>query len=814
MSIEHTLIARAKPQILAARLNAIIEEEAGKGCAFDISPTPVALEPRYRFISQASDLINEGLDYDYIVETLPPPYELCCLQIWISPEESFSWFKSERFLKHLQKISHRVRLEISGNKTNIQMRIWVYRKDLPIILTSFQSQFERCELSSTPANSSNFDTWRDTLFMDFFPPPPYSDLLTQSNELKVTPFQSLICAMMEIEPPVLGFYQAVFQPVSPEHDWHRNIQILLDLQYALKLYTGIQVPQRYLQQAPSGDLRQMTSELETKAHNDKPFYFVAVRLGVTTCGERGYSHLNSLSTYVNLFQHGGRPLNYLTENDYRSTLSEQQVVEMLAHGTTHRPGFLVNSSELSGFVHLPPAEILEYRNPPLSVLETLPVRNECLLTGTPIGTNNYAGVEQPVCIPLEIRPRSIHTIAKPDQGKSTLMGHMILDDIEKGMGVAVIDPHGDLIEDLLRLIKKKDVERTIYLDPGNPDYVPLWNPLNKSPGQSISRTADNLVAAFKTVVTGWGDRLEHLLRNGLFGLLQLPGSTFLDLANLLRRKTDESKRLQREILEVVDNEMAYQFWRNDFSTYSREALGPPMHKLSKLLLSDRSSLMLSQPENLIDFRMIMDSGKILLVNLSTIGPEEREILGCFILSLLHLTALGRSDILIDDRKQFHIHVDEAHRFITEALEDLIFEARKFGVSLNLTHQHLSQFDARKIGALSSVGTTLIMNVDAKDARHLIKDLQDRVTEKDIITLEKGHGIARIGTDIVRFETPGKLEIPQQHNKEAILTNSFRYYYRPVHVIRQSIRKKANSYSLPIYPLSSGQSAEKFEYEEF
>jgi len=159
-------------------------------------------------------------------------------------------------------------------------------------------------------------------------------------------------------------------------------------------------------------------------------------------------------------------------------------------------------------------------------------------------------------------------------------------------------------------------------------------------------------------------------------------------------------------------------------------------------------------------------------------------------------------------------VDEAHRFITEALEDLIFEARKFKVSLHLAHQKLSQFDTRKIGALSSAGTTIIMNVDAKDARYLIKDLQDRVTEKDMITLEKGHGIARIGTDIVRFETPGKLEIPQHHNKDAILANSFRYYYRPARIIRQMIRKKTHPNGRPVYPLSSGASIEAFEYDEF
>jgi hypothetical protein len=200
----------------------------------------------------------------------------------------------------------------------------------------------------------------------------------------------------------------------------------------------------------------------------------------------------------------------------------------------------------------------------------------------------------------------------------------------------------------------------------------------------------------------------------------------LDLSDLLRRKTDNSNRIRKKILGVVDNRTAHQFWENDFDRYSNEALDPPKHKLSKLLVSGTVSLMLSQPENRIELRKIMDEGMVLLVNLSTIGSEVREILGCFILSLFHLSALGRSETAMENRKQFHIYADEAHRFLTEALEDLIAETRKFGVSLTLAHHYLSQFSTKQADALSSVATTIIMNVDAKDARHLTKDLRQLV----------------------------------------------------------------------------------------
>ena len=819
MSIEQALIARAKPQLLTARLQNILQGEFNKGCRPDIVTTPVALEPSYSPFTKTPESMTGPDECDFIIEPTPPGCELVRAQIWISPEEEFGWLKSELFIKSLSSVSHRVAFEIIGNKEKIQMRLLLHQRDLPLIQTAFRGQFTRCELSyksNDPFGKLAPDLWNDAIFLDYFPPPPYSELLTRPDELKVSTYPMLIAALMEIESPAIGFYQALMQPVAPVHNWHQNVQELLDILYSQKLVNGLQGQQRHLQQAPSGDLRQMVLEVETKAHNDKPFFCAAIRLGVVSAGKHGPFHLMALSTFANLFQHGGRPLNYVTEAEHKKVLSPKNIIDMFTVGSVYRPGFLVNSSELAGFIHIPPADLLEHRQPPVDFLTTLPLRNDNLSTGTPIGTCEYAGVESQVCIPSETRTRSTHLISKSGQGKSTTMSHMILDDIEKGCGVAVLDPHGDLVEDLIYLIKEEHVERTIYFNPGHPDYVPLWNPLKRNPGQSLSRTAENLVAAIKAVVTGWGDRLEHLLRNGLHGLLPLPQSTLSDLSNLLRKGSAESDRLSKAILDVVDNESIYQFWKEDFSRYSDEALGPPKHKLSKLLASDTVSLMLSQPENLIDFRHIMDKGMILLVNLSTIGPEIREILGCFMLSLLHITALGRSDIARSARKQFHVHVDEAHRFITDSLEDLIAETRKFGVGLTIAHQYFSQFGTKKIDALSSVGTTIIMNVDTKDARYLTKDLQTKVKYEDLIKLEVTEAIARIGTDIVKIKKPGPLSIPEHNFKEAIIKRSHQLYYKPANMIKDQLRRKNRRWDQPFSSLGNDtyKNLGEFVYEEF
>jgi hypothetical protein len=303
--------------------------------------------------------------------------------------------------------------------------------------------------------------------------------------------------------------------------------------------------------------------------------------------------------------------------------------------------------------------------------------------------------------------------------------------------------------------------------------------------------------------------------------MHLPNGTFLDISDLLRNKSDESKILRREILKVVTNESVQQFWLHDYEKYGKDDLGPPKNKLSKLLVSGTVSLMLSQPESRFKFRRIMDEGMILLVNLSTVG-SMREILGCFILSMLHLTALSRSDLPIRDRKQFHIHCDEAHRFMTDALEDLIAETRKYACSLTLSHQYLSQFGQRKTDAFSSVGSTIIFNVDRRDAQYLTKDLRGLAEVDDLISLEVGNAIARIGTDIVRLKTRPPLAVPHPNFRDRIIEESRRKYYKPVHEVQRWVRRRRDRWRQPFSSLVPGPSGvgepdsvvEELAYDEF
>jgi len=811
MPVEDALIRQAQPYMLAAKAKSIIQKEITKGCEPFIYPNPVEIEPVYVPFGVLKDnpVICNLAKYPEILDWTR-------LQIWISPHQKFDWNKSELFLKQLQSLRHRIGFEITGNEERIYLYFLCKRDDVHLIKGAFRGEFEFCELSTSDFLwKSCSEKGQDIVFNDYFPFPPYSHLLTRPDEIKISPFRAIVSCLSDIASPSFGIFQALFQPVSHCNNWHRNIQALLDFEYQIKLLSNMNALQRYQQQSPSGDLHQMASNMVFKAHNDKPFFATALRVAVAGKETINKQHLNTLSSIVNLFQHGGRPLDFITHEDYFSKFDLKQIKEMFLHGITYRPGFLLNSQELSSIVHIPSFGQDEPRGLPVDILVNLPMETTSLSTGTKIGSCPYAGVLIPVCIPDKIRGRHTHLIGRSGMGKTCLLEHMILDDAKNGHGVAVIDPHGDLVEKLIDLIPEQLVDRIIYFNPGDIAWIPLWNPLARLQGQEPSRIADDLVGAIKNVVTGWGDRLEHLLRNSFYALLQLQDKTLLDVYNLLSKNSEESTLLKKEIVEIIDNISAEQFWKEDFAKYKNEDLSPPKHKLSKLLISSGSvSYMLSQPENAFDFRRIMDEGKILLINLSSVGSEVREILGCFILSLLHLTALGRSNIPITKRKQFHIYCDEAHRFITDAMEDLIAETRKFGVSLTLAHQYLSQFSQRKTDAISNVGSTIIFNVDTKDAKYLLKDLRGKMKVEDMISLGIGEAIARIGLEVVRVNTPKPFDQSSKSFRDEIIKKSRASYYKPVNEVKRMLKNRDKKWEQPYTPLTSTNDTEKFTYDEF
>ena len=790
-----------------AQARLLFDLEVSKGCDSRILLNPVALEPVFTPIDLPKNIIALKDGPGWIFESPPKQQDLVRFRVWLSSDQPFNWNCLELFVKQLSLVSNRIGLEITGNEKKIDITLLCHRSDVPILSTAFLSKLKFCKLSVATKDlifNAEPELWGDIIFYDYFTPPPYSHLLTRPDELHTTPYEALVTAIANIPSPAMGIYQVLFQPVSAANNWHRNVEILTDLEYKVKLLSGVGPAQRYEQQVPSGDIHQMAGDVDTKAHNDKPFYSAAFRIAVVGADDDRQNYLQSLRVFSSLFQHGGSQLNFITEADYGKVLSPEQIRQMFMLGVTYRPGFLVNSDELTGLVHFPEAAIAEHFAAETDVVQTLMVTTSNRLSeGTPIGTTNVAGQESTMCIPDDMRLCHIHMIGKTKMGKSTLAENMIMDDIGKGHGVAVLDPHGDLVKKLSFLIPEEDISRVIYIDLGNPDWIPLWNPMDKIPGQDIGKITDDLIGVLKSFVTGWGHRMEHLLRHSIFTMLHLPGASLRDVYDILC-KTEESKRTCQIILETIQDDVARQFWKHDFENYRPDELGPPKHKLSMMLLSGTAaSLMLSQPLSSFNFRQVMDKGMILLVDLSSnLGTEVKQVIGGFILARMYIAALSRGDISVrEERKPFHAYIDEAPPFVTDSLEDIIAETCKYGVSLTFLHQYLGQFDAKKIGALGTVGTTIAFKIDSHDAYHLGKNFKKTVEVKDFVELEQAEAIVRCDNEIVKIKTLGPRMIPEKNFRDRIIAESRRKYYKPAAEVRRMIEQRRERANKPFEPLA-------------
>ncbi len=825
MSFEKAIVPHVTYSIVSARTQEIIGNILSMGCLPHISGQLLALEPRFPSIwKKGFTQMDSNLE---ILEDAIPASDLVRLKIWISQEHQFDWPKAEQFIKMLQSTTHRIGFEFMGNAEEIIITILCAKSDLPIINSAFKSSFIHSEISTElccPFENIPAEKWLNIKFRDYFPHKPFYNLLTQPPELKLSPLLSVILSLGDIEPPLIGFSQVLFQPVSPLNDFHRLVELLLDIEYQNKLLCGGHSNQ-FAQQVPDSTLQGVSQHIESKAHNDKPFFSTVWRIGVIggESDSQRQSLLNSIAIVANLFQHGGRPLQYIDQDSYLQQMSHEKIQEMFIKGLTYRTGFLLNSYELSGIVHLPTLNTDHHPNMSIKLLEKLPPLNSELLSGICIGTNSYAGKTCDVCIPNSLRIRGIHLLGKPGTYKTTTLIHIILNDIRNGHGVAVIDPHGDLIEDLLFLLDQDDIKNIIYLDPGDPDFVPILNPLKNNNSLDVGRMTNIILKAIYSSLDkrAWGDRTEHILRNILYPLIASndENTTILTASKLLHNKFNQSKALRKTLLPGIDNQTVQMFWLQEYFKLNKE-LDAPINKLSKWLISGTVALMLSQPDSYFDFKQIMDSGKILLVNLANIDSLSKSVLGRFIIALIHLNAVNRSNIPPSERKPFHLFLDESHLFISESIEQIISETRKFNLSINVANQYKTQFDHKLSDALSTIGTSILFNCNVNDANYYLKDLQGKVSVKDLITLKKGEAITRIGLDIVKINTLPPLKPLSNTYRTEIIEQSRSKYYKPVHEIESWLKHKHvpmiidNNHPYGVHQKSSDGKIKEFYYDTF
>jgi energy-coupling factor transporter ATP-binding protein EcfA2 len=362
---------------------------------------------------------------------------------------------------------------------------------------------------------------------------------------------------------------------------------------------------------------------------------------------------------------------------------------------------------------------------------------------TPFAITNYRDIRQRFGIKQKNRRAHLCIVGKTGTGKSTLIQTMARYDIEMGYGIALIDPHGDLAEAILESIPANRINDVVYFNPADLEFPIPFNPLEHVPADRRFLVASGLISVFKKVWGDfWGPRLEHILRNALLTLLGFPGATLLDLPRLL---TDEPFRMT--VLKRVTHPHVRDFWFSEFGKYSAylksEAVAPILNKVGQFVASTPLRNMVGQrTPTTLDFRQMMDEGKILIANLAKgkIGEDNTSLLGAMLVTKIQLAALSRADVPEHERRTFYCYVDEFHNFITMSFADILAESRKYALSLTLASQQLStQIDERLRSAiLGNVGTLISFRVGVEDAKLLAPEFAPTFGVTDLINLPNHH----------------------------------------------------------------------------
>ncbi len=360
---------------------------------------------------------------------------------------------------------------------------------------------------------------------------------------------------------------------------------------------------------------------------------------------------------------------------------------------------------------------------------------------TYLGIATYRDKNQLFGIKRKDRRQHVYLLGKSGTGKSVLMFNMIIQNIQNGDGVCLVDPHGENVEAVLSAIPAHRVKDVIYFNPADTDYHIGFNVLELVDPQYKHLVASGLMGIFTKIwANAWSARMEYILNNTILALLDTPGSTMLGIPRML-----VDKDYRQKIIGNLKDPVIKAFWVHEYEAWQEkfrnEAIAPIQNKVGQFLSTSIIRNVVGQEKSTINIFDMMNEGKIFLVNVSKgrIGEDNSALLGGMIITKIQLAAMERVRIPEDDRKDFYLYVDEFQNFVTDAFASILSEARKYRLNLTVAHQYTAQLVSDKSTAVrdsifGNVGTMIIFRVGSDDAEFLEKEFDPEFTPGDIVNL--------------------------------------------------------------------------------
>jgi hypothetical protein len=451
---------------------------------------------------------------------------------------------------------------------------------------------------------------------------------------------------------------------------------------------------------------------------------------------------------------------------------------------------VLSSEELATIYHFPNKSI--YSTPGIHwvTAKRAPAPSTLPETGLFLGNSVYRGVKRPVFIERDDRRRHTYIIGKTGTGKTEFLKTMIMQDINNGEGLAVIDPHGDLIEDILKMMPPKRAEEVILFDPSDTERPMGFNMLDATTEQQKHFVVNSVIGLmyklFDPNKTGIiGPRFEHAVRNAMLTVMYQEGSTFVEVVRVL---TDQA--FVQELLPKVQDPIIRRYWTDQIAQTSdfhkSEVLDYITSKFGRFVTNKMIRNIIGQSQSSFDFRKVMDEKKILLINLSKgkIGEENSNFLGLILVPKILVAAMSRQDMPMDQRTDFFLYVDEFQNFATPDFAQILSEARKYRLNLVVANQFIGQMDEEiKNAIFGNVGTIASFRVGVTDAGYLQHEFQPLFNENDLINIDKYNAYMRT---IVNGEpvSPFSIDTTKDVTREKELENS-----RVAELVRELSRLK-------------------------
>jgi len=591
------------------------------------------------------------------------------------------------------------------------------------------------------------------------------------NKMETDPMNSIINVMSKLEKDEGMAVQYIVRSAKP--GWHsKAAKVVREVQQGKSLSEALRMNKAAKAVSVLGDLAKSAkppTELERQKQlegpkklsameeemlkgieekNSKAGLDVNLRIVVSTKNKgQAQAYLDNMSSafgQYNYYEYGNS-----FNPKLRRTREKKIINDFIYRNFERKISFLLNTEELASLFHFP----LKHTETPNILWLTAkhaPAPTDMPNEGIILGENIYRGIKKEIKIKREDRRRHTYIIGKSGVGKSMLLASMAIQDITNGEGVCIIDPHGDLINDVLARIPAERAEDVVLFAPADTARPLALNLLEFDPKYPEQKTfvINEMIKIFDKLYdlkqTG-GPIFEQYIRNAMLLIMDDPesGSTLMEIPKVLADADFRKMKLDKcKDPTVVD------FWRQEAEKAGGEAALANVvpyvtSKLTSFISNDTMRPIIGQQRSSFNLREIMDNRKILLVDLSKgqVGEMNAFLLGMILVGKILMAALSRTDIAPEARKDFYLYIDEFQNFTTDSINSILSEARKYSLNLIIAHQYLGQLvkeqdTSIKEAVFGNVGTWILFKVGSEDAEVMEKEFAPVFNQYDLINIEK------------------------------------------------------------------------------